>query len=105
MLILNPWNSKPEKLVWYNEKEPVYTSGDGNYSIYHQFGDCWLYAYKNMALTQLAGLNKELINNIANRSAPKEDDKNYWLYIRALESLEKCKELLNNQTTETHENI
>lgn len=90
MKILNPWNSKPQKREWYNEDKPVYSNGE--YHIYHQFGDCWLYAYKNMAFNQLAGLNKEHLNNVANRTAPEND----FLYNRALENIEKCKQLLND---------
>jgi len=51
MEILNPWNSKPQKRVWYNEGEPVYSNGD--YHIYRQSPIRYLYAYKNMAFNLL----------------------------------------------------
>lgn len=91
--ILNTWNSKPLKRVYYtvNESDLKYTNGD--YKIYHQFKDCYLYTFKNIAINQLAGLNKEHLDNLAKGI---DQPENNFLYHRALETKQKGIELLNN---------
>lgn len=89
--ILNTWRSKPERKEYFGVGSPVYENGD--FKIYHQYSDCWLYTYKNIAITQLAGLNKDLLNRLANKERP--EGQQGFLYDRALESLERGKKLIN----------
>lgn len=90
MEILNPWNSTKLKKAYYNEGSPIYSNGE--YKIYRQSQSVYLYAFKNMAFNQLAGLNKEHLDNVASRTVPEND----FLYNRALENLAKCEELLTD---------
>ena len=89
--ILNVWNSTDIKRVYYTlyDAKPVYKNGD--YAIYHQFNDCYLYTYKNVAINQLAGLNKAHLDSLASHRRPK----NGFLFDRAIENKEKAIELLN----------
>lgn len=86
--ILNPWNSKIGKLQFFTVNEPVYQNGD--YRIFHQFANCYLYTYKNIAINQLAGLNKDHLNSLATKQRPEND----FLYNRALENKRKALQLL-----------
>ena len=90
MEILNPWRSTSIKRFWFTEVNPIYSNGD--YNIYRQSQNCYLYTYKNMAFNQLAGLNKQHLNNVANRTGNETD----FLYNRALDNLKTCKQLLND---------
>lgn len=87
--ILNTWRSKADKLEYYNEGEPVYKVGE--YAIYHQFKDAYLYTYKNIAINCLAGLNKDHLDNLAGNVARPEND---FLYHRAQETKQIGIELL-----------
>lgn len=85
--ILNPWNNPKNEKRYFYESTPVYSNGD--YHIYRQNSNCYLYAYKNMAFNQLAGLNKDHLNNVAERKRPE----NGFLYDLAIESLNKCEQI------------
>lgn len=89
--ILNTWKSDNIKLVYFNEGSPVYKVGD--YAIYKQGERCYLYTFRNIAINQLAGLNKEHLNQLASGVTQPE---NNFLYHRAIESLKRGEQLLNN---------
>ena len=91
--ILNTWRSKPEKLEYYQEGEPVYKVGE--YAIYKQFEKSYLYTYKNIAINCLCGLNKEHLDNLAKGIARPEND---FLYYRALETKQIGIDLLTIKT-------
>lgn len=92
--ILNTWNSTPLKPVFYTVNEAGLKHTNGDYKIYHQFAQCWLYTYKNIAINQLAGLNKEHLNALATNSAPQIDTPSYFLFERGKETKQKGIELL-----------
>jgi len=78
MKIINPWKSRDCNHD-YEVGKPIYAYGD--YAIYKQYDRCYLYAYKNMAFNQLAGINKEHLRKVADRSGLN------CLYCRALQNL------------------
>jgi hypothetical protein len=84
--ILNSWKTQPHQKAYFTLYDgPVFEIGD--YKIYHQFHDCWLYTYKGVAFNQLAGLNKDHLKNVANRTRP--EGQMGFLYDRAIEILDK----------------
>lgn len=92
--ILNTWNSTPLKPVFYTvyNTDLKYTNGD--YKIYHQYANCWLYTYKDIAINQLAGINKEHLNALATNTAPAINTPAYFLFERAKETKQKGINLL-----------
>lgn len=95
MEILNPWNSTEIRRQYYTVNNPIFTLGE--YAIYHQWGDCWLYTFKDMAITQLAGVNKELIRQLESNTRPKPYNSQTFLFDRCKENLTKCIELSNRK--------
>lgn len=93
MKILNPWKLGTKgNPTFYEENDIVFKYGD--YSIYHQFGNNYLYVYKDRAFNCLAGLNKKHLMAVAERNPPKgKYGPDHFLYDRALESLEMGEEL------------
>jgi hypothetical protein len=90
--ILNPWRSTKDNKVYYELKEPVYVNGD--YEIYRQYSDSYVYSYKGIAFNNLAGYNKEHLDRVASRRVPTgEYNSQTFLYERALENLEFIKNL------------
>jgi hypothetical protein len=84
--ILNTWKSTPEKKVFYEVGEPIYTNGD--WSAYSSIQGGVLYAYKNIAINNLTGLNKEHIDRLANRKRPQGGySPSHFIFNRAQESL------------------
>lgn len=81
--ILNTWTSKPERKNYIEVGDPIYQKGD--YRIFRQSSEVWLYTYKDVAINQLAGLNKELIDCLADGT----EYPNKWLFDRAIENREK----------------
>lgn len=57
--IINTWGEKKP----YTVEKPIYVNGE--YAIYKQFDKCYLYTYKNVAIGQLAGVNKAIIDALA----------------------------------------
>lgn len=87
--ILNPWASNNVEPAYYEEDIVVYENGP--YKIYSQrFASAHLYVYEDVAFNCLVGLNKEHLDNVANRTRPKS---NPFLYDRALENLQRAQEL------------
>ena len=85
--VLNIWRSNEKKRVYYTYLgDPVYVNGD--YAIYKEFSESYIYAYKDKAFNCLAGLNKEHLDRVAKRERP---ESNYFLYDRAMENLELLK--------------
>lgn len=92
--ILNVWGTTSTKVdYFYYLGSPIYANGD--YRIFRQFSNSYLYTYKNIAITQLAGLNKPLLDSIAKRERPSTKD--CFLYDRALETLERGLKIVTNQ--------
>ena len=85
--ILNTWKSTLNKKEYYELNEPIYKNGD--WAVYHQFKDSYIYTYKNVAVNNLAGLNKEHIDRLANNQRPDgEFNHNHFLFDRAMENRE-----------------
>ena len=84
--ILNTWTSKPERKNYIEVGDPIYQKGD--YRIFRQSSEVWLYTYKDVAINQLAGLNKELIDTLASGKIITKYRKKF-LFDRAIESKEK----------------
>lgn len=87
--ILNGWNSTEGDLRYYDctSNQIVYELGD--YLIVKLFYKAYLYVYKDIAFSCLAGLNKEHLEAVANREKPE----NSFLYERAIAALEKGENL------------
>jgi hypothetical protein len=90
MQIINPWmpdKSGNPKFYTVGPNEEVYRIGD--YAIYHHRPLAWLYVYKDFAFSELAGLNKEHLKNVANRTPPDKNAKPsaIFLYNRSIETL------------------
>lgn len=90
MKILNIWNSRPDKIDYYDVSSPIYTIGD--YNIYKLGEQNYLYTFKNIAINNLAGINKEHLNSLYNNTKPIE----CFLYDRAQENLNKGMLLYGN---------
>jgi hypothetical protein len=86
---LNPWTSNKIDKHYFNETHLVYING--YYKIFRQHPNCYLYTYKNVAINQLAGLNKAHLDSLANHRRPE----NGFLFDRAIKNKEKAIELLN----------
>lgn len=80
MKIVNPWKADSRgNFEHYDENDKVVEYGD--YAIFHQFGNNYLYVYKDKAFNCLAGLNKQHLIDVAERKG------SGFLYERALENL------------------
>lgn len=83
--ILNTWKSTTDKKEYYELNKPIYTNGD--WAIYRQFRDSFIYTYKNIAVNNLVGLNKEHIDRLANKQRPEgEYTSNHFIFDRAMEN-------------------
>lgn len=89
--ILNTWRSSQTKKVYYDLGEPIYTNGD--WSIYPQFASAYIYAYKDIAVNCLCGINKPHLDALSANARP---DNAGWLFDRALENLTIGQNLPNN---------
>ena len=65
----------------YTVNKPVFTYKD--YAIYHLFGENYLYTFEDKAFSELAGLNKQHLIDVAERKGKG------FLYWRAIENLKK----------------
>lgn len=84
--ILNTWTSKVERPEYYHVGEPLFTIGE--YAVYKQFENRHLYTFKNVAISQLVGLNKELLVRLHNDERPEgKYTPQTFLFDRAKESL------------------
>lgn len=84
---INPFNPKPhepQKYYMLYDSQKVFSYGD--YSIYKEFDKSYLYTYQDLVFNNLAGLNKEHLINVANRTEPIEAQSKF-LYQRAIETL------------------
>jgi len=78
--IINPWKNHLSITRDFEVGNPVYTYKD--YAIY-KLGNEYLYTFKNMAIGNLVGLNKQHLINVAERKGAG------FLYWRAIENLKK----------------
>ena len=84
--ILNTWQSKPEKKIYYEVNDPIYKNGD--WAAYSQRNGSVIYAYKNISVNNLGGLNKDHIDRLANNQRPSgEYNQTHFLFDRAMENL------------------
>jgi hypothetical protein len=95
MKLLNVWRYKATKnIVFYeNLNPPVYINGD--WAIYKEFNKSYLYAFKNIAVNNLGGLNKDYLDSLAKNEI---DVNNQFNFFRAKETLEIGFEILNENT-------
>lgn len=92
MKILNVWCTTPQKPTFYNVENMVFEIGE--YKIFKQFSECWLYTYKNISINQLAGFNKAHL--IALHEDKRPEGQQGFLFDRAKDSLKKGLLILNN---------
>ena len=84
--ILNTWKSTPDKKEYYDLNNPIYKNGD--WAAYSQCKGSVIYAYKNVAVNNLTGFNKEHIDRLANNQIPDgEFNRDRFIFDRAIESL------------------
>ena len=89
--ILNTWTSKKEKLNFFEVENIVFEIGE--FKIYKDYS-CYLYTFKNLAINQLVGLNKEHLIRLHDNKEPLNSQDNF-LFNRAKENLKKALELIN----------
>lgn len=94
MEIINPWASNKIRIQYFAVGKPIYQLGD--YAIYQQNFSCWLYTFKNMAINQLAGVNKDHVSALFNDQRP-TNNQQAFLFDRAKSNLKKAQGL--NRTT------
>lgn len=85
--ILNTWQSRPNKRVYYEfaPNSEIYRNGD--YAAYPHWNGSIIYTFKNIAINNLGGLNKEHIDRLANNQRPTgEFNNNHFLFDRAIEN-------------------
>ena len=96
MKALNPWTDKNEQAGYYelDERSLVYKNGD--YRIYKEFSKSYIYTFKNVAISNLAGVNKELVDALASRTRPlpyqglvEEYTGQHLLYDRAMKVIKE----------------
>lgn len=92
MKILNTWTSKKYKLQYFEEENIVFEIG--KFKIFKQNLGCYLYTFENVAINQLAGLNKEHLLNLFNDKEP-ENKQMKFLFHRAKDNLKTALELIN----------
>jgi len=94
--ILNTWRSgRAEKKEYYELNEPIYTNGD--WAIYHQWHESYIYTYKNVAVNNLAGLNKDHLDALAKNQRPDgEYSPKHFLFDMAMENRAIGLSLLKN---------
>jgi hypothetical protein len=90
--ILNTWRSSKDKRTHYDLGEPIYKNGD--WAIYRQFTDAYIYAYKDIAVGCLRGINKEHIDALAANVRP--DGHEGFMFDRSLYNLSVGQNLPNN---------
>jgi len=90
MKFINPW-SKNKEYFEMNTK-PIHENGD--FKIFKQLDRCYLYAYKDTAISQLAGINKEHIDHLAEKKRPL-NDADRLLYDRAMAIVKKYNSTIN----------
>lgn len=84
--ILNTWVSSTSKKVYYYVDEPLYTNGD--WSVY-SLGRSFIYAYKNVAVNELAGLNTDHVDRLAIGQRPDgEYNHHHFIFDRAMQNRE-----------------
>ncbi len=88
MRILNKLKSDKKQKFFYELNKPLYINGD--YAIYKEFNKSYIYTFKNIAINNLAGLNKKHIDNLVNGERPEgKFTSEHLLFDLALKSKEK----------------
>ncbi len=88
MKFLNPWRSNVKDKYYYDLDNERLAYKNGDYAVYRN-GGSHLYTYKNIAINELVGLNKQHIDNLATNKRP--DDGNQFAFDRAKSVIEKWK--------------
>lgn len=88
MKILNTWSSTKTETKYYEVGKAIYQNGD--YAIF-KLAASYLHAYKNIAINELMGANKELIDHLANDITPIKKDAFYFNIERAKTIIENHK--------------
>ena len=87
MKLLNIWRTTATKREYYNEGNLVYQNGE--YRIFKQFNESFIYSFKDIAFNNLAGLNKPHLDRVARRERPIGDySPQTFMYDRAIENLD-----------------
>jgi len=92
MEILNTWTSKKHKLEYFHVGNIVFEIG--KFRIFRQNENSYLYTFENVAINQLAGLNKEHLIALHEDKKPIEPQRSF-LFERAKDNLKKALELIN----------
>lgn len=81
--ILNTWKSTRDNMTYYELGATIYKKGD--WAAYSQWTGSIIYAYKDIAVSNLGGLNKEHIDRLASNQRPGgENDNSQFLFDRAI---------------------
>lgn len=84
--LLNPFSVSLKKPPFMEMRsEPVYTNGD--YKIYHYGCNHFVYAFKNIVISERGGKNIELLNNLANNVKPTGEAALYHEYERPKQAI------------------
>ncbi len=88
MNFLNPWRSNVKDKYYYNLDAERCAYKNGDFAVYRT-GVSHIYTYKNIAINELVGLNKQHVDNLAADVRP--DDKNQFAFDRAKAVIEEWK--------------
>lgn len=66
--ILNPWRSSADKLEYYNLDKELYRNSD--YAAYREFSNSVIYTFQNIAVSNLVGFKKDLVDLLASEVRP-----------------------------------
>ena len=94
--ILNTWRSDNQKKVYYDLDTELYRNGD--YAAYAESKVSIIYTYKNVAISNLAGFKKALVDQLASGTPPHPSDKpGLFLYNRSVEDKERGLKLIKQK--------
>ena len=94
--ILNVWNSNKIEKKYYQVEKPIFQKNE--YSIFKIGVNSYLYTFQDISITNLCGVNKDLINSLINDLRPLENNRynpQTFLFDRCKENLKKGIELKN----------
>lgn len=92
MEFLNPWKSDKQLRRYYDIKEVDLVYKNGDYAVYHVTALCHTYTYKNIAIGQKVGLNKDFVDSLANNIRP--TDETQYSFDRAHEVMKAWKKYI-----------
>lgn len=87
IILLNPFSIRLEKSP-YMQPESKLVFIDGDFRVYKYSNNHYLHTFKNIIITELGAINKDVINNVKNDIIPPlGDGKRYHQYERPREAM------------------